>query len=276
MNESNPLRALVTLLGTGTSAGVPLIHCTCPVCTSFNPHNRRLRTSAWIRGVEGSSSFPSFLIDTSIDLRQQALHYRIPRVNAVLYTHPHADHLYGIDELRAYNFVQEATIPVYGNAWTERELENRFSYAFKNQRNQNLPDLKFHRIETEWPVFEALGIPIVPLSLEHGREESVGYRMGSFAYLTDCHNIPERTWSRLKNLEVLVIDCVRYRPHQTHFHLERSLEAIARIQPRQAYLTHLSHEMDADRLPSELPSGVAPAFDGLTFEIVLDKSVGTS
>lgn len=255
----------VTLLGTGTSGGVPLIGCQCAVCTSSDPRNQRLRSSAWLY-------FPKIqqhlLIDTSIDLRQQALRFRIPKVDAVLYTHPHADHLHGIDELRCYNYLQKTTLPLFGNQWTETELNTRFEYAFRYHGRENMPDLVFHRIETAWDSFLVFdSIPVIPIALQHGAQECVGYRLENFAYLTDFQSLPEASLGKLQQLDTLVLDCVRYRPHATHLHLEKSLGLVHRLKPRRTFLTHLSHDMDHETLSQELPPGVQVGYDGLVLYI---------
>ena len=189
----------LTVLGCGTSTGVPLIHCPCSVCRSRNPKNNRLRASVWVQTGD-----KSFLIDTSTDLRQQALRAKISRVDAVLYTHPHADHIHGIDELRSFNYIQKAKIPVYGNAWTCEELESKFPYIFKPGPTigGGAPQLILHRFETQSETLDILGEPVVPISLLHGKKECVGYRfnslVGSLAYVTDCSEIPPAAQERLQ------------------------------------------------------------------------------
>jgi len=259
----------VTLLGCGTSTGVPLLHCSCKVCTSPNPKNKRLRASIWI-----TTENKSLLIDTSTDLRQQALRATIPRVDAVLYTHPHADHLHGIDEMRSFSFVQKEIIPVYGNKWTQKELFRRFEYAFGEQLGHSqvhlgggVPRLHFHLVDASQSTpFYASGVEVIPLSLEHGREECLGYRIKSVAYVTDCHYIPPQALESLRDLEVLVLDCVRIEPHRTHLNLERALEMISIIKPQMCYLTHLGHDFEYEEWKHRLPAGVALAYDGLQIE----------
>ena len=251
----------LTILGSGTSTGVPLISCSCAVCRSKNPKNNRLRASAWLR-----TGGKSILIDTSTDLRQQALRYKIPRVDAVLYTHPHADHIHGIDELRNYNYIQKATIPLFGNAWTVRELHERFGYIFNPGpiEGGGIPLLSAQEFKTETPTLDILGIPIVPISLEHGSRECVGYRIESVAYITDCSTIPETSLLRLQNLSVLVLDCLRVAPHDTHFHLEKAIQMAKRIGARKTYFTHLGHDFDYPKWVKKLPKGITLAYDGLT------------
>ena len=254
----------LTLLGSGTSSGVPLIGCECQVCQSKHSKNKRLRASALLQINQ-----KNFLIDTSTDLRQQALTFKINRVDAVLYTHPHADHTHGIDELRSYNFIQKEIIPIFGNAWTEREIHQKFTYAFneKNKVGGGSPCLQFHLIETKSPFIDVLGEKIIPISLEHGKEECVGYRIGSLAYITDCQVIPPASLERLKKLDILVLDCVRIAPHATHLNLENALSIISKLKPKKTFLTHLGHEMDYVYWSKNLPKKVYLAYDGLKISI---------
>ena len=235
-----------------------------PVCRSKNPKNKRLRASVWIQTRK-----KSFLIDTSIDLREQALVSKIPWIDAVLYTHPHTDHMSGIDELRSFNYIQKAEIPVYGNAWTCSELNARFPYIFKPAviEGGGIPRLKIHQIETSAPYFEVQGEKIIPLSLSHGSKECVGYRMHSFAYVTDCHYIPPSTLDRMKDLSVLILDCVRLKHHDTHLNLEEALKIVSLLRPKKTFLTHLGHDFDYVKSSKMLPKGVHFAYDGLTLQI---------
>ncbi len=251
----------MTILGCGTSTGVPLISCDCAVCRSKNSKNKRLRASAWIQ-TRGKS----LLIDTSTDLRQQALREKIPRVDAVLYTHPHADHLHGIDELRNYNFLQNSSIPVYGNEWTCQDLRQKFEYIFKPGpiEGGGIPQLELNCIRTEVDSFEAAGIRIIPISLKHGTKECVAYRIDGVAYVTDCSYIPPSSLDRLRGLSVLVLDCLRIQPHGTHLNLEQALEVISELRPKKTFLTHLGHDFEYEKWTKKLPPGVQLAYDGLS------------
>ncbi len=250
----------LTLLGTGTSTGVPLIGCRCSVCRSKNVKNHRLRASAWWQ-VNGKS----ILIDTSTDLRQQALRYRISRVDAVLYTHPHADHILGIDELRSFNYIQKERITLYGNAWTAETLKTAFPYIFKPRKIEGggIPLLDFQEIRSETPSIPICGIPVTPISLRHGSQECLAYRVGPIAYVTDCNSIPETSMERLRDLDTLILDCVRIKPHDTHFNLEKALQMAQELKPRKTYLTHLGHDFDFVIWQKKLPRGVRLAYDGL-------------
>jgi phosphoribosyl 1,2-cyclic phosphate phosphodiesterase len=252
---------VLTILGCGTSTGVPLIGCKCQVCRSKNPKNTRLRASAWIQ-VQGKS----LLIDTSTDLRQQALRAKIPRVDGVLFTHPHADHIHGIDELRSYNFLQKQAIPVYANAWTAHELQTKFSYIFTPPavvEGGGIPLLQMNLFDAQAPFLDILGIKIIPLALSHGSKECVGYRFEDVAYLTDCSYIPPTSLNRMKGLAVLVLDCLRLKPHGTHFNLNQALETVEKLKPKRTYLTHLGHEFEYSEWKEKLPRGVFLAYDGL-------------
>ncbi len=256
----------LTILGCGTSTGVPVIQCSCAVCQSKNKKNHRFRTAAWIE-INGKH----LLIDTSTDLRQQALRAKIPRVDAVLYTHPHADHINGIDELRSFNFIQRQEIAVYGNAWTCRELKKKFSYIFNRTSSPceggGIPQLKLYRISSKKSELSILGEKIIPLSLQHGSNECLGYRIQSLAYVTDCHQIPIKTMHRLKNLSVLILNCVRYAPHSTHLNYDQAMNFIQQLNPKKTFLTHLSHDFDFLEVSKKLPKKVFLAYDGLVIHV---------
>lgn len=260
---------ILTILGSGTSTGVPIPTCPCKVCRSKNPKNHRLRCSAWLQ-YQGKS----LLIDTATDLRTQALRAKISRIDAVLYTHPHSDHTHGIDELRCYNFSQHADIPVYGNAWTCHDLIQRFSYIFHPEgpaEGGGIPRLTLHSFEPsaysiEKPL-DILGVPIVPIPVPHGSKESVGYRIESVAYVTDCSYIPKESLDKMRELSVLVLDCVRLEPHRTHLNLDRALEIISEVKPKKAFLTHLGHEFEHSTWSEKLPKGVYLAYDGLKISL---------
>lgn len=251
----------LTILGSGTSTGVPVLLCECKACRSKNPKNKRLRASVWIQ-TRGKS----ILIDTSTDFRMQALRARIPRIDTVLYTHPHADHIHGIDELRCFNFKQNGTIPVFGNAWTCRELKIKFPYIFQKlgePEGGGVPELDLREFDSSVPSLNAAGVKVIPISLKHGSQECIGYRIESVAYVTDCSYIPEASLDRLKGLEALVLDCVRVRPHNTHFNLDQALETVEKLRPKKTYLTHLGHEFEHVAWSKKLPKGVSLAYDGL-------------
>ena len=212
----------------------------------------------------------SLLIDTSTDLRQQALRAKISRIDAVLYTHPHTDHVHGIDELRAFNFSQMASIPLYGNDWTCEELSNRFGYIFNPSQPEGggIPRLILNLIPGGENPPESLkieGVEVIPLPLKHGSKDCLGYRIDSVAYVTDCSHIPDLSMVRLKGIDVLVLDCVRLEPHRTHLNLDRALEVAAQVRAKKTFLTHLGHDFDHAvwSRKGKLPKGVHLAYDGL-------------
>jgi len=250
----------ITILGSGTSSGVPMIGCSCPVCTSDNPKNRRLRASATVQVGKRV-----LLLDTSTDLREQAIRFQLDRVDAVLYTHAHADHIHGIDELRVYNFRQLNVIPCYGNQDIGRRIRNYFEYIYSDQMGESIrPFLEFRPVDGP---FSIEGVRVVPVPLMHGSLEVLGYRIGGFAYLTDVSGIPDESWPLLQDLEVLVLDALRQRPHATHFSLDQAVEVAQRLKPARTALTHISHTMDHDQVNLALPNGIELAYDGMIFEL---------
>jgi phosphoribosyl 1,2-cyclic phosphate phosphodiesterase len=251
-----------TFLGTGTSAGVPMIGCRCATCTSTDPRNHRYRASALIRTAGGQ-----ILIDTSPELRLQLLRAQVSLVHAVLYTHYHADHLFGLDDVRLFPCRLNGPLPLYCNAETEAKIRQAFAYAFTPEAEHMpagvIPKLEFVRIGEE--PFEVLGEKVVPIPLEHAQYRVLGFRVGDLAYCTDVSGIPAASWPRLLGLEVLILGALRERPHPAHFSLGQALEVIAQVRPRRAYLTHVSHELEHEATSRRLPPGVQLAYDGLSF-----------
>ncbi len=249
--------ARVTFLGTGTSHGVPMIGCQCAVCRSDDPRDRRLRPSIHL-AVEGG---PGLLVDTATDLRQQALTNDISRVDAVLFTHSHADHVMGLDELRRFNALKGAHLPVYADAATAAELRRIFAYAFTPPTGPGggVPELTLATIDGPFVVD---GVAIVPVPILHGRRPILGFRIGTFAYLTDCSVIPESSYALLEGLDVLVLDALRHRPHPTHFTVAEAVVAAKRIGARHTYFTHICHDLPHADTCAALPPGMALAYDG--------------
>ena len=253
----------VTVLGCGTSTGVPLIGCDCAVCTSANPRNRRLRCSVLVE-TDGRR----ILIDTGPDLRQQALAHAIRSVDAILYTHAHADHLHGIDEVRSFNIHKQGAIDAYAERPTLWHLETRFAYclhgAGHDGRGWWRPALRPHLIDGP---FTAAGIPVAPFAQGHGRGVTTGFRIANFAYSPDVDALPEASLDALQGLDLWIVDALRDRPHVSHAHLERTLGWIDRLRPRRAVLTHMNHEVDYDTWKAKLPAAIEPAYDGLVIDL---------
>jgi phosphoribosyl 1,2-cyclic phosphate phosphodiesterase len=250
----------VTFLGTGTSTGVPVIGCGCRVCTSSDPRNRRLRPSLLLEWGDFR-----ILVDSSSDFRQQALLHRIHRLDAVLYTHAHADHVMGLDDLRIYNFRQRADLPVYGSASTLEDLRRTFWYAFEEtQEGGGKPRLDLRQVQAP---FDLLGERVIPVPLWHGDLEVTGYRIGDFAYCTDCNRIPPESMRHLGGLDVLVLDALRPTAHPTHLSIPEALSILTDLQPRRAYLVHMSHDVEHAETEAALPESVRLAYDGLVLEI---------
>ena len=255
----------MTFLGTGTSAGVPMIGCGCEVCRSSDRRDTRLRPSIFLE-VPGRAAL---LVDTTPDLRQQALTHGITRLDAVLFTHSHADHILGLDDIRRFNWMQGGAIPCYATAAAWADIRRTFHYAFDGvpRLGGGIPKIAAHEIGGPWSIG---GVRIVPVPLWHGDAPILGFRFGGFAYLTDCNRLDDEAWPLVAGVETLVIDALRDRPHSTHFSVAEALEAIARIAPRRAYLTHMSHDLGHAATNARLPRGVELAYDGLVLDVEVD------
>jgi phosphoribosyl 1,2-cyclic phosphate phosphodiesterase len=258
----NPERTF-TFLGTGTSTGVPMIGCECGTCTSDDLRNQRYRCAVLISTPRGR-----ILIDTPPELRLQLLREKVPFAHAVLLTHYHADHLHGLDDVRVFPLKLNGPVPIYCNAETEAKVRSTFDYACLDPTrpaNVYVPQLDFHRIAPGEP-FSVIGERILPILLEHAHFRVLGFRLGNVAYCTDVSRIPDASWPLLEGLDVLVLDALRHRKHPAHFSIGEALEVIAKLRPRQAYLTHLSHDVEHAEVQKQLPAGVELAYDGLRFE----------
>lgn len=248
----------VTILGCATSTGVPIAGCNCSVCTSDDPKNVRTRSSIFVK-----KNNVNILIDSSTDLRFQALANNITRIDAVLYTHSHADHTHGIDDLRSFNFINKMKIYCYGNKQTVNNIKSNFKYIFDDfPAAGGKPRLVFKIISKK---FRFKGVDITPIEINHANWLILGYRIGNMAYLTDCSGIPDKSLGKLKNLDLLIVGALRHRPHVAHFNVEQAVEMINKINPKKAVLTHMGHELDYNLLNKELPKNISPAFDRQKF-----------
>lgn len=249
-------------LGTGTSVGVPTIGCTCPVCQSDDPKNKRTRCAVVIHSPAGT-----VLIDTPPDLRTQLLREKISVVHAILFTHHHADHVFGFDDVRVLGYHLGGDIPVYCEPAVEEFLRRAYAYAFDPivlaYPAGGVPRVVFHTLDRS--KFRVLDHEVTPIPLRHGRYDVLGFRIGDVAYCTDTNEIPAESWPLLEGLDVLILDALRHTPHPTHFSLDEALAVIERVKPRRAYLTHLSCRMDPEKARAAMPDHVELAHDGLRF-----------
>jgi len=251
-----PLR--VTFLGTGTSTGVPVVGCGCRVCTSTHPRNQRLRQSVLLE-INGKYG----LIDTTPDLRQQLLRHPIPRLDFVLFTHSHSDHLMGLDDIRPFNFRQRETLHAYASPHTAKAIRRAFAYIWDatTQIGGGKPQLELHEIEEP---FSHDGIEIIPIPVQHGEWTIHGFRIGNFAYITDTNGIPPASMRLLEGVEVLALDGLRPAPiHPTHFTISQATECARQVGAKETWLIHLAHEVDHDTIEATLPPGVRLAYDEL-------------
>lgn len=251
-----------TVLGTGTSSGVPTIGCTCSTCLSDDPRDKRLRTSLLVQ-----SETTTVVIDTSADFRQQMLTHNIRALDAVVYTHHHFDHISGFDDVRAFNFVQKKSMPIYLLRETLLNLQNVFGYAFgkAEQVGGGLPMVSLNIIDQE--PFTIGDITFQPIPLQHGILRVNGYRIGNVAYCTDTNFIPEESYQLLNGVEYCILDALRYHPHPTHFTVDEALVAARRIGAKKTYFTHIAHQLHHKTLLQELPPNIEPAYDGLSFQL---------
>jgi phosphoribosyl 1,2-cyclic phosphate phosphodiesterase len=247
----------ITFLGTGTSHGVPMIGCDCLTCRSEDARDKRLRPSIHVRMDDGTS----ILVDAGPDLRQQALRHDLRRLDAILFTHGHAAHILGLDETRRFTNATGAAMPCYGDAQTLNDIRTMFAYVFDpaTPKGGGLPQLELREITGTF----AIGAhEIRPVPLLHGERPILGFRIGDFAYLTDCSRIPDASWPLLHTLEVVVLDALRERPHPTHFSLSEAVEAARRISARRTYFTHMCHDLAHEPTCAKLPDGMSLAYDG--------------
>ncbi len=253
-----------TVLGSGTSGGVPTISCNCPTCTSSDPRDKRLRSSLLIQ-----SETTNAVIDTSADFRQQMIRAGVMKLDGVAYTHHHFDHIGGFDDIRAFNYTSEKPLPIYLSSQTFKELRRTFIYAFEEpvQIGGGVPLIETNIIDGEND-FSIGDISFSPLKMKHGKLDVLGFKIGGLAYCTDTNYLPEETIDKIKGVDALVIDALRYHRHPTHFNVQDALMMIEKIEPRKAYLTHIAHQIKHSECEGKLPEGVELLYDGM--EIVLE------
>lgn len=250
----------ILFLGSGTSTGVPVIGCKCNVCLSDDSRDKRTRASILITNDENN-----ILIDTSTDLRFQVLTYDIEKIDVVLFTHTHADHIHGIDDLRSFNHKMGGPIPCYGNKETVEVIKRKFSYIFNgSSENSWIPNLSINIVKEPFHIY---GLRIVPVKIFHGERTILGYRINNIAYITDCSGIPSSSMELLKDLSILILGAIRYKPHSKHYGLYQAIEVIENLKPERSILTHLSHSFEYRKVSRELPPGIELAYDGMEIEV---------
>lgn len=252
----------IKFLGTGTSHGVPLIGCNCETCTSDNPKNKRYRTSIFV-----SKNDTDIIIDTPAEFRLRAIEYKIKRVDAVLFTHAHMDHIAGLDDIRRFNEMQNCKINAFADKKNLKEIKKRFSYVFeKTQEGGGKPKIKFIEIKP-YKMFRVKNFKIIPLPVMHGKLQVMGFRIDDFVYMTDVSKIPEKTYKYLKNVKVLILDALRKKEHPTHFNLKQAINEAQKIGARHTFFTHIAHSLEHNKTEKLLPQGIKLAYDGLELKL---------
>ncbi len=247
----------ITFLGSGTSQGVPIIACECEVCTSADKRDKRLRSSILVE-----TETTRFIIDSGPDFRQQLLREKVKRLDAVVFTHEHKDHIAGLDEVKAFNFINKMVMPVYATQRVQQALHREFAYIFSEEKYPGIPEINV--IDFDNDPFYVGDILLQPINVMHYRLPVKGFRINDFAYVTDANFIPEEEKEKLKNLNVLVLNALRREPHISHFTFEEAIELVRELKPRKAYLTHISHQLGLHKeVSKELPSNIELAVDGL-------------
>jgi len=261
-----PGRLRLTVLGSGTSMGVPTLACHCDVCRSADPHDRRSRPSVLL-SYNDRNNVRNVVIDTTPDFRSQALRCHLEHLDAILYTHAHADHILGLDDIRPFNIKQNFTIPIFASPETLAILRRTFSYIFEPQTSESsIPQVELHAIDG---AFDLFGAKIIPISAQHGPLTVYGFRVGPIAYLTDFSAVPEASKNLLRGLDHLILDALRYTPHPMHSTVDQSLALVRELAPRHAWFTHICHDLGHEATNAKLPENVRLSYDGLTFEVRL-------
>jgi len=251
----------ITFLGTGTSGGVPMIACDCAICTSKNEKDKRLRSSILVQ-----SERTTLIVDTTPDFRSQMLRENVKKLNAVVFTHPHKDHIAGLDDIRAFNFFQKKPVEVYANKLTEEALRREFYYIFSEKRYPGIPDIILHTIPDE--TFKVGDIPVIPILVHHLKMPVLGFRFGKFTYITDANRIEDEEKEKIKGSEILVVNALRQKEHISHFNLQQAIDLVTELKIPTAYLTHISHQMGLhEEVNNQLPPNIQLAFDGLQIKV---------
>lgn len=251
----------VKILGTGTSQGVPVIACNCKVCQSTDPNDNRFRTSALIE-VNGVN----IVIDAGPDFRQQMLREKVKDIDAILITHEHRDHIAGLDDIRAFNFMNQKPVEIYAEKRVQKVIKSEFFYSFEEKKYPGVPQINLHTIGLE--SFKVKGVDVIPIQVFHYKLPVLGFRIGDFSYITDANYIPEKEKEKLIGTKYLVINALRKRKHISHYSLSEAVELIQQFSPKRAYITHISHQMGLHHdINEELPRGISLAYDGLHFEV---------
>jgi phosphoribosyl 1,2-cyclic phosphate phosphodiesterase len=251
----------ITFLGTGTSSGVPMIACQCEVCTSDDPKDKRLRSSILVE-----SSNTSFVVDTTPDFRTQMLRENVRKLDAVLFTHPHKDHIAGLDDVRAFNYFQHDAMQIYANSMTTEALHREFAYAFSDKKYPGVPNLHLNHISME--PFMIGDIPVIPLEVWHLKMSVFGFRFGDFTYITDANRIEDSEKQKIKGSSIIVLNALRKEKHISHFTLEEAIEVARELEVKDAYFTHISHQLGRHNdIEKELPRGIHLAYDGLVIDM---------
>jgi phosphoribosyl 1,2-cyclic phosphate phosphodiesterase len=247
----------ILFLGTGTSSGVPMVGCSCTICTSTNPKDNRLRSSILIE-----TATTTVVVDTTPDFRYQMLRANIKKVDAIVYTHPHKDHVAGLDDVRGFNFISQKEMPLYANALTEQRLHLDFDYAFASEKPEGLPLIHIVPIATD--PFMIGDIPFIPIQVWHHKMLVLGFRIGDFAYITDANKIDAEEMDKLRGVKILVLNALRKEPHLSHFTLSEAIAVAQDLKVEHAYFTHISHQLGLhDAITQELPHNMHLAYDGL-------------
>lgn len=251
----------ITFLGTGTSQGIPIIACGCAICTSSDPRDNRLRSSIMVE-----SAGKNIVIDSGPDFRQQMLREKVQRLDALLFTHEHKDHIAGMDDIRAFNFFQKKAIDIYADERVQKAIKREFPYIFDDFKYPGIPEINLHTIENK--IFEIKGLPVIPILVKHLKLPVFGFRFGDFTYITDANYISGEEKEKIKGSKVIVLNALRREKHVSHFNLEEAIALMQELKPETGYFTHISHQLGLhEEVEKELPDNIKLAYDGLVVEV---------